>query len=535
MRKSFFANTVIPLLIFIFFFAFSLAIRFDIGTFTTQDDPYFHSRMAHSLWHGTQVAMPRYSTQYDHTSNLYFLYHAAMAPFVAGCEAKDFTCIIIGSQIFHSMVLGLFMVFIYLLFRRILMRGEVANSHLVSLVLTLLLFLISRQYMSRMLFERPIVWGLFFFSFFIYAILKKKNLWIFLVPFVFVFSYSVTVILLVPVGIYLVSGLIFGNEKPAHYFKTFGLAIAGIVTGTLLRPDTYSYILNAYGSHIVSVYQSLFSRVYISIPNEFASSVRLMNFYSTIWFWALLAFTLLCLFFALRERKDAPEKVNLIFLCVNSIFFLGLYVFFYRAIDYVFVSAFLAFCYAIARWGDQSYALRFITENKAFLSAVAIMAVLSISGILVRPLMKESEVKQNKEYYELDFSAITEAIRADYNPGDIVFIPGFGTYAKMIFYDPGITYTGGMDSSFMRLYDDQIFWKNQHATHGRKICGVPICASEDETMYEFIQGTMKAKYIFLETKNEELTPFKERVLAEPKFVKIFSFPEDGAIEIYKVN
>lgn len=514
-------------------------VRFSVGTFVTADDPFFHARMSHAMWNNYDVTMPRFSTQYDHTSNLYLLYHATMSPFVGHCPTYDFTCIIRGSQMFHSVILGLFAAFAYLLFRRILMHGKVPHHSIVAFTLSILMFLISRPYLSRMLMERPIVWSLLFFGIFMYGLLRRNNYVLFFVPLVFVFSYSVSVILLIPAGIFLLATFLNGRENIVYGLRAFGLALGGFAAGILLRPDTYNYILNAYGSHAVSVWQSLVATGNIAVPNEFYSAYKVVAVYAgAVWFWTLLILMLYLFVRSIRMPRSVSERTNLLYVNATALFFMILYSFFFRAMDYMLFTIFFAITYHVAVYIERTRGtpslLRGFLEQKKALIVIAVSVFLSLCFIMVRPVITVMNDKLFDQYFKLDISILTNAIREDYAPGDIVFATGFGMYAKLIFYDYGISYPMGMDSSFTRLYNEKLFWQIENATLGRPICPTPEC-NDPISFYDFMKNVVNAKYVIIENKSKILKPFAEHVRNDARFEKAFSYPPEIGIELYRVN
>lgn len=527
-----------PFLIFLFFFTGSLMVRFSVGTFVTADDPFFHARMSHAMWNNYDVTMPRFSTQYDHTSNLYLLYHATMSPFVGQCAIDDFTCIIRGSQIFHSFILGIFAAFAYLLFRRMLMRGNVPHSSMVAFILTILMFLVSRPYLSRMLMERPIVWSLLFFGVFMYALLRKHDYALFFIPLVFVFSYSVSIMLLIPAGIFMLATFLNGREATLYGLRACGLTLGGFATGVLLRPDTYNYLLNAYGSHAVSIWQSLVATGNIAVPNEFYSAYKVTAYTEAVWFWVLLILMIYLFVKSLRMSKTVPERTNLVFVNATALFFMILYSFFFRAMDYMLFTIFFAITYHVAVYiahtGNAPSILKGFLEQRKALMIIGSSVFLSLCFIMVRPVITVMNDKLFDQYFKLDISTLTDAIREDYAPGDVVFATGFGMYAKLIFYDYGISYPMGMDSSFTRLYDEKLFWQIQNATLGRPICPTPEC-TDPISFYDFMKHVVHAKYVIIENKIKILKPFADNVRTDARFEKAFSYPPEIGIELYRVN
>ncbi len=536
MQKHLTFAKIAPFLIFLFFFGYTLIIRLSIGTFLTSDDPFFHARMSHSLWHGEEVTMPRLSTQHDHTSNLYFLYHAAMSPFVGHCETSDFKCIITGSQIFHSLIVGLFAVFSYLVFQRVLRRGKVKNSEILALLLVVLMVLVSRQYLHRFLMERPIIWSLGFTAVYIYALVRKKDYWIFFIPLAYVFSYSVTFMILIPAFVYAFSGIFAGKQEFRYGLRTLGLTLGGLAAGIILRPDSYNYLLNAYGSHFLSIYQSLTSHNSVSVPGEFKPVIGELIYSYNIWYWIFLFLFVYLLVKAFRTERAHAERRNLIFLNGATLFFTLLFPIFFRAIDYLLFIGFFSLAYNIAHYSslrdDRSLLNMFLGKGK-YLIAISILAVLSLSFVLVRPIKNVTSDEYLHKYFNMEYTDITEAIRKDYTPGELVFTPGFGVYAKLIFYDPGITYPMGMDSSFTRLYDEQVFWKIQHMIRGENICGTHMCA-EDEGTYEFLRE-IETKYVLVDDEVTTTLPFAQTLASDKRFELVYTHSVNTNLHLYKVN
>lgn len=529
-------NTLAPFLLFVFFFSITLFIRFNIGTFLTADDPFFHARMSHSIWNDYPVTMPKFSTQQTNTSNLYFLYHASMSPFTGHCETDDFKCIIRGSQIFHSLIVGLFAVLTFVIFKRILGRASIANHDLLAFLMTILMFLVSRQFMDRILMERPITWSLLFIAAFMYALLRKKDFWIFIIPFTYVLSYSVAFMILIPAGIYPFSRFFEDDGGFEKGLRVFGLSLGGLLAGILIRPDRWDYVLNAFGSHLLSIYQSITSQEGIAVPNEFGNGLQFLNFSYSVWYWVLLVIFIWLMIKTFRLKKTAEEKSNLIYVNLTAVFFIILYPFFFRAIDYLLFTSFFALAYNVSYFCSQDNrhvgVITLMTKYKKILIILCIISVVTLTLQPMPGLMKISRSKKFQKFLNVDYSLVVDEIRKDYSPGELVFAPKFSFYNKFIFYDPDITYPTGMDSSFTRLYDENIFWQIEHAIHGSAICGYAECTGKEIIdIYKFMTETVMAKYIIV----SPVFMFDESIRNEPRFELIYSHPDDPALQLYKVN
>lgn len=537
MSRFTFAN-IIPVLLFIFFFSVTLVARFEIGTFMTSDDPFFHARMSHSLWHGEKVTMPRFSTQYTDRSNLYFLYHVSMSPLVGHCESRDYDCIIKGSQIFHSIIFGIFAVLVYVIFRRIMQSKSLPNSDVVALLLTLLMFAVSREYAGRMLMERPIAWGLIFVAVFLFALIRKKYYFIFLIPLAYVLSYSVAFMILAPAGIYLLVSLFFGRAQLVDGLKAFGLSTGGLLAGILVRPDSYGYIMNAFGSHILSIYQSLAGGGAISVPDEFGSSLADLGYSNNLWYWILGILIIYSLVRAVRLPRDDRGKIILIFVNVLTLSFMVLYAFFFRAIDYLFLFGFFAVVCNISYLyrNKPSNIFNMFLKKRKIIIVISIIFAAIFAALIIRPAIELRRNTWMRPFYNLDNSEIVEKIREDYNEGDLVFASRFYFYNKFIFYDPGISYPTGMDSSFTRLYDEEIFWKIHHVAEGEEICGLRSCEdAPTTTIYEFMKEDMGAKYILVNEYSKKDQAFAKLIREETRFVHIYTHKMNPYLYLYKVN
>jgi len=472
-------STLLPLFIFAFFFGTNVFLHTTFGTFFSRDDGFFHARMSHALWHGYDVTMPKFSTQSTHTANLYLGYHAAMSPFVAACGTGDTSCIIHGSEVFHSIILGIFATLLYLIFLRVLRKRQTPEAEALALMVATLMFFVP-NFLYRMVIERPIAWNLIFFTGFLYALLEKRERWLFGIACLFALSYSTSFILFIPVGIYAFASLIAKNRSEIRYIVRAGAITAvGLLVGVILHPDTWGYVINAYGSHFVSVWQSIMIPQKIILPEEFSSLAHLLRTSAMNWYWPVAAISLCLTFWSLCLPRSAAYKTILVWTSLTSLFFAALFLVFFRAIDYLLPSLAFATIVSLSIYQDQTQRLRtFIMTHARSLRISAAMFVLILMCIFTMRITSIQNYDPRQDFteaYNPDLSALVETIRTDYAPGDLVFTTGFGLYNKLIFYDPTITYSMGMDSSFTRLYDEKLFWSIQNATLGRPICGAYKC------------------------------------------------------------
>lgn len=526
----------LPVFVFLFFFGFSFILGSSTDSFLSPGDSLFHVRMSHGIFHPEEVLeMPVYTTQYTNRSNLYFGYHLLMSPFVTFCAAENYACIISGAKLFHQIIFGIVLTILFLVFRKIAKRNGLLWANHLAIVLTLLT-LSSPQFLFRAIIERPLVISMLIFILYIYFLLKRRLLIIFILSLLLPLFYSISFILFLPAGIFLLISLFGTREDRVFGLQEFLATLGGIAISIIMRPDSYNYFLNSYVVHLTSLYQNILQSDQIATIQEFQSG--LSNVLEGHAWWVPI-FLIICSFFlykTLRLRGKSPEKQNLLFLNIFSLFLITLFLIIARTLEYAVPVLFVTLAFNLSFFYFKDNILRKVMDGvlskKLF---VFIMSCLLV--VTVCQGFRFSKYVDFIERYSSVYLSIIDEIKSDYKPGELILSVNPAEFTSLFFYGPEMLFTTGMDSAFTRAYDPKIFWLLEHLNSSAQNCNTPICTEEDELdTYDVLKNELKIKYIIIREKPEpEIAHFFEKIKNDPRIKLKYYDSRPPAVSLYLVD
>lgn len=489
-------NILIPIVIFVFFTCITLSIKFIRPELTTPDDPYYHARISASMLLNERVEYPAFSSLTPMPVDLYYMYHLLMSPFTYGFKGDNFQALIDGVKVYHSIIEGLFFLVFYLILFNLLKRKSNINRNIVlGICGTLLLFIISTSFTTRIMLERPHNISIIAMLCAFYFIFTENWKGLFLVAFLLPFFYSTSFFLLIPAVIYIVSSYFSDKIITIKKFIPTIVTVSGLICGIIIRPDSIAYVYNGYIVPILSLGNALLpaSKQSYVIGELQNNNLHLINDYWIIIFLIIWVFTFLNV---IRNRKsiNSKDNQNIFLLIISILFIVGLFAV-QRMIEYTipFVVLFTILNYdiwsnelksipiikgMIIDWEQFPINIKKIIRNLLlvlFFLYIYVQIAIFITGI------------EKREWNDGDaYRGAVTYLKQNIEKDGIVYIPNFSLYPRLFFYEPTLKYSSGMDPMFEIVYNKSLF-KNIDSL------------KKDKTSIDFLRDK-NVEYFFLNTK-----------------------------------
>lgn len=538
--RFFFAKR--PYLGYFFIGFIGLALFIFIQSYKTFADPdsFYHAKIAVLISeHGIVrdfswlafTALPRIYT--DH----HLLYHFLLVPFV------KFFNPLIGIKIATVIINTIFIV----LFYHFLKSSRARWPAFFTLIL-----LGSAPFMFRINLAKANGLSLIFVMLILFFILRKKNIWLFFISFIYVFAYGGWPIGILISGVYLLSSalanFILHPSKRGELlycyivillkrarWRPFAAAVAGSAAGLVINPyfpqnlkfywlQTVQIGLINYGAKI-GVGAEWYG---FDLPNLIAYSWPLLLF---------IFFGMLC--FAGQLMKNSPrtppflkgeEKISretiinfLFFIIISGIFFV-LTLKSRRNTEYAFPFMIIAASFFLKYFYDgeiyQYFKTNFIKilKNEKLYQAIVIFIILMIILFFIGGVWRVK--KDLSGGFGFDKYKEAMAIAAENSKkGEIIFHSDWDDWPMLFYHNDYNRYIVGLDATFMYKYDKELYWKWRDITWG-DYAGDP---------YFIIKNDFKAPLIFIS--DRDLKQMDKYFINDSRYELLYN--REG--KIYKVK
>ncbi len=383
-----------------------------------QDD-YYHIRYSQMLReHGLYREFPwlKYTVFNKRFYDLHFLYHVLLIPFTFG------NLIIAGkiAGIFFACISSILLFFI-------LNRYRIEYP----IFWSLLFILGSTFFLPRLLSTRPISVSIIFLIMGTYLLFERKYIWVSVLSYLFVLTYSAFPIFIVVVVVYTVTYLFYYKKLE---LRPLLFCLMGVAAGLLINPYFPANLKILY----IDIIKTTLFRSGLE-PNLEWLPLSSWSLLTSSWGIFLIFSTVILLLLTKKERQHSFMTV---FLFVQSMAFLFGYLKYTRGIDQ-FVPYAVLFC-AFA-FSDLKIEL-----TKALKIGMLIIVLLFIGNY------SYLAVKNFRSRPILDSSGSAEWLRENTPEGSEVFIANYGAFAELFFYNQHNVYTLGLDSMYMKEYDERL-------------------------------------------------------------------------------
>lgn len=418
----------------VFFTVFFLMLFFvpeSIG-----NDGNYHIKMAQqTLENGIMHSFKwlKFTVLNENFVDLHFLFHVMLIPFVALFGLSW------GLKISTAFFAGLF----FCLFYFYLEKSDFKKPMLwIGILFFSSSFLIFRLYLGR-----AIVLGLIFLIAELYLI-QKQNYWgIFLLSFIFTWSYIGFPMALIIAFLYCFAEFFFSREFD---FKIVASSFFGIIAGLVINPFFPKNL-------------SLLYTAFIQIPllREFGNSEWAVS--GTLSFlsqnFGIFALGLLFLYL-LIEGKIVLSKNSKIFFFLTIVFFIfSLKI--VRALEYFVPIALIFFASAFSDANLGKFNVFAMKKLNLF-----ILLVLLFSSVALAVLQNSTVLSGTNE--TVSFKPCAEWLNANTPKDSTVFLWYYHYFPTLYYFDTHNTYTYGLDEYFGYAFDQNLFDKYKQIIESKK-------------------------------------------------------------------
>ena len=497
--RGFFLYFILFLIAFCFFFFLQSDAKL------ADPDSFYHAKMALLLKEqGIFKTFPwlQFSVLKDNYADHHFLYHVLLIPLVSFLHplwAVKLTAIVLASSlillIYYFLrtlkVKGAFFYALFLLgISPFVFRISLAKAPVLSIIVLLLAFL---------------------------ALIKKKNIWLFVLSFIYVWLYGGWPLILVLTGTYCLVESIKAKKifTQANWQRLLAV-ISGLAAGLVINPyfpenikfywyQTFEIGFVNYASQIgVGVEWLPYALNYLIADTIFLSLLALLAFGSFIFNFkkqkteTWVAFLMFVAFFilTLKARRQieylAPFALIYSALVINS----------------SFNSRFLKRIKEEARGIFASHI--FWAYIASFLLASFVM-IFCLDAKRVRHVLNDGFVFDK-------WQGASEFLLKNSLPQEIVFTSDWDEFPILFYHNSKNYYITGLDPTFMYLYDQGLHQKYVDITTGKQNSG----------LYSIIKEEFKASYVFIDDSHKKML---ENIAADQGFKKVYSSSEAAIFEL----
>jgi len=446
------------------------------GPAILDNDGYYHIRWAamvrQSFPHLPAFkALPLTTLDETHYVDHHYLFHVLLIPFTLGdlrVGAK------LAAVTFSSLgIVSLFaLMVVYRVRYRWLWLAPLAAS--------------SEHFLYRMSMTRAPALSLALLGIGTYLILKRKHVWLALLSFVFVWSYSLFPLMIAFALAYSIS--VYLSERRIDLWGLLA-SVIGIAAGLVINPY-FPKNLTLFGEHFLMKSGATFA-VDVGIewyPYETWSMLEVSAVVFVIYVAGLLAF---------EYRERVRDLKPLFFLIVSGMMLLLTFKY-RRFVEYWPPFAILFAAFTISpRLERVSFAWLARTRDRVIASiAAAIVTASLILGMGWTVLRARADVKEESDPFA--YRGACEWIAANTPAGSRIFNTDWDDFPMLFFYNPGNTYIAGLDPTY--LYDrDPELWKMYK----------DITLGDEENPAPMIRDRFGAEYVFTDNEHPEFLQFAE--------------------------
>lgn len=532
----------VPWIIFFMFLAFAVVIQSQPHTLVSLYDSYYHTGHALTYATGEIMQLPVLSTINTPGGDIYPLYHALMAPFTSIAQKIGLTAID-GAKILHSLLIAGFFTSFFLLCRRLLQQHtNITKATQLSIIGTLLLWSVSVIFIFRIFLIRPEIIILFLVLYTIIGSIYKHNKRLLLIGATATFTYSASFILLIVPACFAIAQIIYKKsiKNITVHIQPFMYVLIGTIVGIIARPDTVYYLLNAYGTTINSLYLRLFTA---SQPGELYALP--LSSHDIAW---IVPFIGLNVYYIYRITTKGPiqqkTSFQLLFIWVTTNIFFLLTLIVQRAAMYSipFIILFEILFYAETIQGKLSKTKEASEEEigKSFwgalihdaqhepyaenIKSIAILALIIYAGS-TSAYATNIHKKDPRTSLMVE---VSEVIQNNSDKGDLVFNTPWSTYPLLQYTNNANTYAFGMDPTFTRQFDPELYNTWQTLT-------TEALASSSIDVYDMYTKTFDAPIIFIDASQPRGAILLGNISLDARFEKLYSSEGLSQLYVYKVN
>ncbi|HSB09628.1 MAG TPA: hypothetical protein VLM38_09100 [Blastocatellia bacterium] len=406
------------------------------GPAILDNDGYYHIRWATMLREDFPhlpafKALPLTTLDEQHYVDHHYLFHVLLIPFTFGdlrLGAK------LAATVFSS--LGITSIFALLVVWRVRFKW----LWLAPLVAS------SEHFLYRMSMTRAPALSLALLGVGTYLIFKRKHVWLALLSFVFVWSYSLFPLMFVFAFVYSITRYL--AERRIDLWAVLASTV-GIVAGLVINPY-FPKNLTLFGEHFLMKSTANYS-VDVGVewyPYETWAMLEVSAVAFAIFFVGMLAF----------QYRDRVRDARPLFFLMVSILLLLLTFKSRRFIEYwpPFAVLFAAFTLNLT-FERVNFAWLASTRDRVLAAiAAAIVTVALLAGMGLTVLRARADVRSETDPFA--YRGAAEWIARNTPPGSMIFNTDWDDFPMLFYYSPTNTYIVGLDPTYLYNRDPEL-WK----------------------------------------------------------------------------
>ncbi len=505
------------------------------------NDSYFYIAMSHIYADkGFIKEMPwLYHTSWRKDfPGIHFLWSVVLIPFVKVFGDLN------GTKLLQSLVVGFILGILYLIIKHI------RRDHHFIFFLLFFLFPLASYFMSRFQNVRAIAFAVLFFLTGLYALLLRRNWFLFMTSFFFVWAYDGYVILVILAFLYFLSRLIVDK---ALDLKPFLCVISGIVWGIILNPYFPNNILNSQAIYTNPIINFAFP-VSIEWTSPYFSDRHL--FYILIGYLVILSFGFFFLYQEIQQKKNR-QCSQWFFLWLSSVFFVFLTFLSQRFVEYSvpLIFLFLVACFHIFLPENINFRLfnrllnresRLLIRRSLYYLSVIIVAAFTLSIVL---LIWLSEARHfDRQAFSLSrFYGAAMFLKHNSEPGDLVFLDRWDIFPYFFYYNTHNYYVVGLNGNSILPYNPRKFFYYDNLIRLGAICdryaskcGEKLACYDksDNALYKLLKEEFNAKFLVVDRYNlkkiQKNYNFDYLIRQSPELKKVYEDSYFEEITVYRL-
>lgn len=465
-------------------------------------DGYYHLKMAEiyrDQWSLKTFPFLQFSILKDHFTDHQFFYHHVLVPFIKIFGALP------GIKIAHTIFETLFILSFYWLLREL----KIKNAFWFTLFLFLNNLFVFRIFLIK---AQPLVLTIVVLS--LICLIKKKVLPLVLLSFLYVWTYAGWGLLFLLTILFL---FINGWENKKFFTKENLITIAGVALGLSIGIITHpNFPQNLYFYYIQSIILPFFSPANLSKPLEWLP-FSFAEFVSAVYLPLLIFLPAVYIFFH-YHHYNAKE----LFFFICSVIFLVLMINSKRHIEYLipFLTIFSALIYSTASQIPQiKIDFNEYLQNQNFNKIKNLFAWLVLATFIIVIPIHAYQIKKDNQNHSFDYlKNASEFLKANTEPGDIIFHPIFSDFPPLFLHNDKDYYISGLAPIFTYVYDQNISEDLEKINNG-----------QTADIYDIIKNRFKAKFIVAPFSHPN---FLELCKKDNRLIPVFS---DNQTIIFKIN
>lgn len=525
-KKLIVANQFILYLV-IFMVAFFVFLIIQSNPTFLDPDSFYHLKMTKLIAEqGPIINFPwlQFTVLKDYYIDHHFLYHVAGIPFVS--LMGDFT----GYKFYTILLSTLFIFGCYLFFR----KEKIRYAEIFILIL-----LSSQGFIYRISLAKASAFSLILLFLGIYFLFKRKNIWLFLVSWLYVLSYGGFLLIWAITFFYILADSIYNTfviKQPERlkFFKKIWLWLKNIFS----KPNLKTGLATFMGVVIGVVLNPYFPKNLNFIWEQLVQ-IGLINYIGKVnvggeWYpykfpdllinggvaFIVLVFVLAMFFITIRKQKASS-----IFFFLTTIFFLVFTMKSKRYVEYLmpFMVFFLAYATTFAL-ANINVAQK-IKELKQVNKIIALLIYLIFAIVIIFfPLLMVKDIGSVRNSFKRgigfnQFSGISQYLKNNSQPGEIIMQTDWDDFPMLFYQNSKNYYIVGLDPTFMYNYDPKLYQLFADIT----------MAKVSSNLSQQVKDNFKASYFIVDKDRDTLNKYLQ---ADAGFVKVY---EDSDAWLYQVK